>query len=348
MEPSKLLHAADHLPEIQAAKQVVRDHHAALAQTTVAGIQPALASHMGADVLWRGMHPFHELNGLDALADTFWTPLLTALSPIQRRADVFIAGKNDCDEGKSCWVTSMGHLMGLFDAPFLGIAPTGRIAMLRFAEFNKVEDGRITEQAFFCDLMHLMAQAGQYPLPQMTGAQLVQPGPMTHDGLLYDPQDPAEGAKTLARISAMMQAITEANAGKPLTPRQELQQDWHDDMLWWGPTGIGATYTIDRYIQQHQQPFRRELSNRVFNGHVARLTEGNYGAFFGWPNLTLECTGPYLGLPATGKKADMRVVDVYRRDGDKLAENWVFIDLPHFLNQQGLDVFSRNKTTRHP
>ena len=37
----------------------------------------------------------------------------------------------------------------------------------------------------------------------------------------------------------------------------------------------------------------------------------------------------------------MRVVDVYRRSGDKLAENWVFIDLLHYFRQQGLDVLGR-------
>jgi hypothetical protein len=42
----------------------------------------------------------------------------------------------------------------------------------------------------------------------------------------------------------------------------------------------------------------------------------------------------------------MRIVDVYRRDGDKLAENWVFIDLPYYLAQQGLDVFARLKSLR--
>jgi len=37
----------------------------------------------------------------------------------------------------------------------------------------------------------------------------------------------------------------------------------------------------------------------------------------------------------------MRVVDVYRKSGNKLVENWVFIDLPHWLNMQGLDVLAR-------
>jgi hypothetical protein len=36
----------------------------------------------------------------------------------------------------------------------------------------------------------------------------------------------------------------------------------------------------------------------------------------------------------------MRVVDMYRREGDKLAENWVFIDMLHFLKMQGVDVLA--------
>ena len=36
-------------------------------------------------------------------------------------------------------------------------------------------------------------------------------------------------------------------------------------------------------------------------------------------------------------------MDVYRRDGDKLAENWVLIDIPYWLLQQGLDVLKRTE-----
>ena len=141
----------------------------------------------------------------------------------------------------------------------------------------------------------------------------------------------------------MIASIARANdSPNPLTPHEELTQDWHDDMIWWGPTGIGATYTIDRYIAQHQGPFRRHLSGRTFNGHLCRMAEGTYGGFFGWPNLTMSVEGGFMGLPASGETGDMRVVDLYRRDGDKLAENWIFIDMLHFLNQQGLDVLGRH------
>ena len=44
----------------------------------------------------------------------------------------------------------------------------------------------------------------------------------------------------------------------------------------------------------------------------------------------------------------MQVVDVYRREGDKLAENWIFIDLPYWLKQQGLDVLGRTRQILNP
>jgi len=39
----------------------------------------------------------------------------------------------------------------------------------------------------------------------------------------------------------------------------------------------------------------------------------------------------------------MRVVDIYRRQGEKLSESWVLIDLPWWLKQQGVDVLERTK-----
>jgi hypothetical protein len=339
------------MTEFHGEKALVRAHFAALNKATPETVAAILAERTTPDWHWRGMHPFHEHRGAGAVAAAFWTPFLRAMARVRRREDIFFAGRNRIGADGAVWVVSMGHLMGLFDAPFLGIRPTRRIAMLRYAEFNRIEDGRIAETALFCDLIHLMHQAGLQPLPPQTGAHLVQPGPMTHDGLLYGASDPAEGDATLALIERMIGDIA-ANSNSPgvirprdATPQAELARCWHDDMIWWGPDGIGATYTIDRYVEQHQRPFRTQLANRTFNGHVARLAEGSYGGFFGWPNLTLTPTGGYLGLPATGTAtADMRVVDIYRRERDKLAENWVFIDILHFLNMQGLDVLGRMAT----
>ena len=329
-------------------KELVLAHYAAIAKATPKNVASILAERTSPDWHWRGFHPFHEQRGATAVASTFWSPFLSSMAHLQRRQDIFFAGANSLDDAKSIWVVSMGHLMGLLDAPFLDIPATRKIAMLRYCEFNRVEGGRIVETAFFCDLLHLMHQAGLQPLQNQTGQHLVQPGPATHDGLLFATQDAGEGVKTLMLINRMIGDIAANSTAKGVlkprddTPQAELGRCWRDDMLWWGPDGIGATYTIDRYIEQHQRPFRTQLKDRKFNGHIARLAEGNYGGFFGWPNLTVTPTGGYLGLPANGLiSADMRVIYIYRRDGDKLAENWIFIDILHFLNMQGLDLLGK-------
>jgi hypothetical protein len=37
----------------------------------------------------------------------------------------------------------------------------------------------------------------------------------------------------------------------------------------------------------------------------------------------------------------MRVADWWRRKGDRLVQNWVFIDLPDLFLQMGVDLFDR-------
>ena len=327
------------MSEFQDAKAVVRAYQAAVDTAAAGDVGPALAQHTSDGLLWRGMHPFYEQTGAQAVAYTFWKPLKTALTSLTRREDIFMAGRNQMDDFQSTWVVSMGHLVGLHDAPWLGIPPTRKMAFLRYAEFCKVEDGRVTEAAMFCDIPHLMIQAGVNPFPPQTAAHLVQPGPAQHNGVMNAPQDVAEGEKTLAVINAMISDLGTWQSGLPLV--EELARTWNDDIIWWGPAGIGATYTIARYAEQHAGPFRAGFTNRTGTGHLCRLAEGEFGGFFGWPNFTAEATGGFMGLPATGKAGEFRVVDIYRRGGDKLSENWVFIDLLHWLAGQGVDVLAR-------
>ncbi len=327
------------MSDYQAEKRVVRDFHTALETAQGAAIADVLSAHCAPDLLWRGYHPFHELQGPDAVAAQFWEPLRTSLTRLQRREDVFMAGENRADGQAGVWVVSMGHLMGLFDQPWLGIPPTGKLAFLRYCAFYQVEGGTITETALYFDLPQLMVQAGLQPFPPQTGAQLVQPGPLTHDGLLFDPQPAAEGNRTWACIASMIADLGQWQSGLPI--HEELARSWTKDMLWWGPTGIGATYTIPRYVAQHSGLFRASFAERTKTRHLCRVAEGHYGGFFGWPNFTARPTGGFMGMPATGKAGDFRVIDIYRREGDKLAENWVFIDLLHFWNQQGVDILAR-------
>lgn len=336
------------MTELQAAKTCVSTLIRALDGARPDSVAETLSSHLAPDHHWRGLHPFGETNGPEALADTFWCPLLHAFPQLQRREDIFFAGRNSCDDCASVWVCSMGNFLGLFDADWLDIPATGRLTFLRYAEFFEVADGRIVSSALFLDILSVMHQAGVYPLPPPTGAHFMYPGPRTHDGLLRDAQPPGDGTATLDLIERMIGDLDALNqSGNDRAGAGFLATSWHEDMLWYGPFGIGATYTIPRYQHQHTFPFRLGLGDKTFNGHVARFAEGNYGAFFGWPNLTNTSRGGFLGLPGSDRPADMRVVDVYRRDGDRLAENWVFMDVLHYLNMQGLDVLERMRQM-HP
>ena len=300
------------------------------------------AEFSGPALKWRGFHPFNEIKGGEQVAERFWQPLKQSLTQLQRRQDIFFAGQNSLEGAPGVWVVSMGHLMGLFDQPWLGIAPTGKMAFLRYCEFNRVHEGKIVETAMYFDIPHLMMQAGLQPFPPQTAAHLVQPGPQTHDGLLLEDADATESQATLDAINAMINDLGTWQLGLPL--EEELARTWHDDMIWWGPAGIGATYTIERYAKQHSGPFRAAFKDRSGTGHICRTAEGTYGGFFGWPNFTARHVGGFMGMPASETPGEMRVIDIYRREGDKLKENWIFIDMLHFWKTQGVDILERMVT----
>ncbi len=332
----------------QQVKTVVRNYINAFDSASEDELIAVLKQHTTTDYHWRGMHPFYEQYGAEAVIETFWKPLKKSFSPIQRREDMFFAGANDCDDGKTQWVVNVGNLLGLFDNDWLGIKPTNKMIFLRYAEFHRVEGDKIAETAFFCDILSVMDQAGCYPLPPMTGASFIYPGPRTHDGLLFDEKDPEEAVKTMKVLNKMIADLDVLNkSGSFGCPPEVLEKTWNKDMIWYGPTGIGASYTIERYQKQHQLPFRENLKDKVFNGHIARFAEGNYCGFFGWPNLTNKNKGGFLGLPKSDEEAEMRIVDIYRREGDRLAENWVYIDILYYLYQQGLDVIGRMREMKN-
>jgi predicted ester cyclase len=323
----------------QHSKKRVLQFHEALEAASANDIVRVMDRHMSSDYTFRGVHPFNELEGIDAVAEALWKPLLGAFRQMQRRQDIFMAGPNEIDDTE--WVISMGHFMGLFDNDWLGIPSTGKIAFVPYTEFHRISDGKICESAFFCDILRLMQQVGLTPLPMQTGAEFMNPGPRTHDGLLFDKQDEAVTAKTQQLITQMKNDFV-ATYGGHVSP-ETLAKTWHDNMAWFGPSGIGAAYTIDGFLNQHERPFRNGLDNLTFNGHICRFAEGHYVGWFGWPNLSMTPAGGLMGLPASDKRVGMRIVDMYRREGDKLAENWIFIDILHFLMQQGVDVLERNR-----
>lgn len=334
------------MSDYQKNKSLVLEYFAALERASKDDVAGVLAAYCAKDCEFFGSYPFDTQRGVSNIAGVFWEPLYQSFSPVQRRQDVFIAGTSEINGDE--WVMSMGHFMGLFDADWLGIRATQKLVMLRYAEFNSVADGKIVKTGMFLDTIGLMQQAGCNPLPPQTGASIIVPGPRDHSGIVLMPQPASEAEKTLQILNQMIDDLNELNiSGDDNCPAEYLERTWHTSMLWHGPAGIGSTYTVPRYQRQHQYPFRKGLTDKTYNGHVCRFAEGNFACFFGWPNLSHKPTGGFMGLPG-GERTDMRVVDVYRREGDKLLENWVIIDIPWWLKQQGLDVLERTQSIFNP
>lgn len=287
---------------------------------------------------YRGVHPFNDVDGTEALADTVWSPLKTAMQMLQRRPDIFFAGRHHMQGDGALWVVEMGNFLGDFTAPWLGIPPTMKTAYLPYVTWHRVADGKIAETVEWFDILAVITQAGQNPyIDDQTAACLMSPGPRTHDGLLYDPQDADDGTRTFDLSNGMLAELAETMT----SPSDHMTRWWHADMNWHGPTGIGNCLGFKGYHRGHTGPFEERQEFVKYIPEEAATAEGRYAAFLWRPGLGMRNTGGYMGAPANDAVSEMRIVDVYRRDGDKLAENWIFIDMLHFLKMQGIDLLAQ-------
>jgi predicted ester cyclase len=307
----------------------------AIRQTSVDDIAELLTEHYHEDVAWHGPAPIDELDGRAAVASEFWEPLLSAFPDLEKNNYILFGGEFQDDD----WVCATGNLVGTFEHDWLDIPATGHATWLRYGEFHRFEDGKIAETRTIIDILDMLRQAGYQFIPAL-GPEVVAPGPSTQDGILLDDQKEAASEQTMALVEKMLfdglNSYDEAGLDG-----MGMEEYWHEDFMWYGPAGIGSTRGIDGFQAYHQAPFLEAFPDRIAGDDV-RFAAGNYCSWSGWPSLETTHTGDdWLGLPATGQKVTMRVMDVWRREGDLLAENWVFIDMIDLLEQLGIDVFER-------
>lgn len=329
--------------KFQEVKQLVRNYFEAMEKCSPEEAESVLKEYMSEDYFWEGVYPFMDQKGIKAVADVFWKPLKESLTHMQRRQDVFMAG--EATDGKT-WVMSMGQFMGNYDKEFLKVRRTCKMQHLQYAEFSCVENGKITHTAMFVDLIGFMNQAGCYPLPPSTGNYFVYPGPRDHNGLMFEDAPYEKAGESMQIVEDMLQGLFSINNSNE-TPRSMLEKSWTEDMIWYGPCGIGASYTIPRYQMQHQIPFRTQLTDKTANDLHAYFAEGDFVCFFS--SMDVTPTGGWLGMPGGKVKAHLRGdIDIYYCKDGKISENWCFIDLPYWLKKQGVDIFERTAEILNP
>ena len=288
--------------------------------------------------------PFDLLSGSAGMIDTFFQPILTAMPDLYRRTDLLFAGHAKGGD----WVTGHGHYVGSFQKDWMGIPATGQVIFLRYGEFHRMEDGRAIESYIFVDLIDLLRQIGRWPLTVASvGEEFFIPGPITGDGLIMDLQDASESEKSVNMVFDMLkQLYTEDEAWRPY---------WHQNMMWYGPAGYGSYIGLEGFAR-FQMPYESVFDPRrkgeammtcpvgsdldlAVKGHFTRFGDGNYVASGGWPSHGGHLAKDWLGVKAEGQMFTARVADWWRREGDLLVENWVFVDLIDMLRQLDYDVF---------
>ena len=291
------------------------------------------------DSAWDVADPVNRLTGPEEIFEGLILPLRKALAHARRRDILFLGGRN-VRRDTAIWCASLAHYVGCHDEPLFGAPPSGRLAFLRSGEFYRVDDaGRIAEAKIILDLVDLMRQAGRMPLPDMLGTEMVFPAPATQDGLAPSVGD---GARSLALVERMLDGLGSYDPDTFASDGQTGNEgSWHEDMLWYGPGGVGSSYRWKGFVDDHRAAFLRAFPDREGGDHYCRIGDGNYAAVSGWPSMTMTHEGPYLGIEPTGKKLTLRVMDFYRCAGGKIMENWVCLDYVDLFRQMGVDLLAR-------
>jgi hypothetical protein len=283
------------------------------------------------------VHPFNDIDGASGYKSNFFAGLHSSFENLCR-TDYIAFGGTDEEDG---WVTCTGYYCGTFAQPWLGIKPTGALAYLRFGEFHRLEDGQAVESYIFLDIPELMIAAGQWPIIDYPGRNRgytgYLPGPASQDGLGWENSDRAHSASSTKMVTDMLRGLA--------TEDQSWRPYWHENMLWYGPAAFGSFVGLENFAS-FQVPFENAFSEWIggatpgsLTKHFCRFGDGNYVCSGGWPSLNAVQKKTFLGQPSKGERLFMRVCDWWRRDGDLLVENWVFVDIPHVLLQMGFDIF---------
>lgn len=328
---------------LTAFRETAHSHLVALFEDDAVEQRASLA--LAPDVDWHVSAPVEQLLGRAAVIDGFLKPIRAALTQARRRDEIFIGGDNIRDEGGQ-WVASVCHYVGNFDAPLWGIAPSHHLVFLRCGEFYRIEGGQITKARIIVDLPDLMRQAGRTPWPQPYGTEMLFPGPATHDGVLPNGTRGPQSIGVVERMFAGLHVFDPETMGSD--GQTGAGGTWDDQMLWYGPTGIGSNYLWSGFVKDHRQSFLDAFPDRKGGNHYCRIGDSDYGAVSGWPSMTMTFQGDYLDVKADGRPLTLRVMDFYRCDfakdpNGRIAENWVMLDYMDLMAQMGVDLIAQDQ-----
>ncbi|MFC3122484.1 ester cyclase [Agaribacter flavus] len=295
-----------------------------------------------------GPDPINELQGANQYIEGFWQPLKHSFPDLSRETFIFFGGVSngrkdgDINKDGAYWVTGTGNLVGTFARDYLGIPASGKQVSIRWGEFCRVEDNKITHIYYLLDYIDLMQQAGFDVLPPSHGKDGMYLAPKAQDGILRDQMDPDYSAYTLDHMRKFIYEGLNSYDESALES-MGMADFFHPDVTWYGPGGIGACYGLKEFEDYHQKIWLHAFPDREVQDLNALIAEGRYSGGPGWAGVIAIHTGEYKGVNATNNRVEINGLDWWRREGEQLVENWVFVDMVHLFRQFNVDLFERLK-----
>lgn len=265
----------------------------------------------------RGWYEAEHLHYNAAIPDCQWTDFIRAA------------------QDQTC--TSASYGPGRWIGPFAGVEPPPDHpwVVVHDLDFYLLEGDRIKINWCMVDVVNLFDQVGYHTLP---------PAPMPMDG--YLPARAMDGIP--APLSAMVSPedteestkIWRASLDEDFLGSSNAASFWADDIVWYGPGGIGTAHSKSEYQTHFLKPLHAAFSNVELATDLL-VCEGAYcGCHF---YLHGDHTGEWLGEKPTGKRIPLRIgAHAHIKDG-KIVEGWLQIDIPLAFHHMGIDFYGRAK-----
>lgn len=305
-------------------------------------LAPIFEKYLSPSCIWIGPAPIYRQEDARAILDNFWIPLKLAIPDLERDTHMMFGGASsgrlDGEGDGHLWVCGTGYLTGRATGSFLDIPSTEKKLRLRWGEFLRFEKGLIVEVQMMLDFVDWFDQVGLSVLPTQRGTHHVYPPPTGCHGVLLEAQDPFKSNETLKLgrdfLFGALNGYDKQDLGSMGMPNY-----FHKNVKWYGPGGIGACLSLKEFQEYHQKPWLQAFPDRKVQNLDALFAEGNFLAAKGVTAVKASHSGPYLGVPASGKTIYFSGLDFWLRMDDKFTENWVFVDMIDLFLQMDHDLF---------
>jgi len=244
-------------------------------------------------------------------------------------------------DNETVTTTSYGTLF--WDGDLFGVQAPKKWIDLRVCDFYRVREdsagiygGLITYNFMMIDWADVLHRAGISLLPPSELDEGLVLPPSANDGV------PAPySILARSRTSQPARAMVNGALKDQWVGNAQENQWWHDDMLFYGPRGIGFAKGYEAFKQHILTPFHAAFTQRTLDLSILTC-EGNYCAAQG--HIIGLHSARWLGVAP--RFVDGKALEVKLRFGmhfrvvdGKAKEGWAIFDVPGFFQQVGLDFF---------